>query len=267
MTWKLKPVPGWTALALSVTSAVISGGVSYVIVKKELEKKFQEQLTTEIDDARSYFQQMYSTPTFVAEEPTPEEGKLLEAIREEYGENDSMPVDLVGNALSAARAYSGTEEEPQNEPGDPRPPAPVVINNIFTNATPAGEEVMDALMASRDPAEPYIITKEEFYQNDGDFEQKKFTYWEGDDILVDDQEEFNPIEDVERVAGEDNLLRFGYGSGDEHVLYIRNETLDPPLDLHITRSTGKYSVEVMALDEDEPHLQHSQPRKFRVRDE
>jgi hypothetical protein len=265
MKWQANPKV-WIA-ACSAMSAFAGAAVGFVVAKKALENKFQEQLAAEVADARSYFQQMYSTPTFVAEEPALDEDDVvhLEAVREATEEIDGIPADLVGDALSAQRSYDA--DDYAAEPGDTRVPAPVIVNNIFQNATQAGDAVLDALMKDRDPNFPYIITKEEFYQNDQDFEQKKFTYWEGDDILADDQEELNPIEDVERVAGEDNLRRFGYGSGDEHVLYIRNETLDPPMDLHITRSTGRYAVEVMALDDDEPHLQHSIPRRFRTRDE
>lgn len=266
MKWNPRESNRLLIVACSAMSAAAGAVVGYAVASKILEEKFQEQLKVEIEDARSYFQNMYSTPTFVVEEPSAEEATLLEAVKEATDEHDGMPEDAVGNALAAQRTYSGNEEETQQDPGDPRPPVNVVINNIFEEATPTGDEVLEALQASRDPSSPYIITKEEFYLNEPDFEQKKFTYWDGDDILVDDQEELNPV-DNERVAGEDNLARFGTGSGDEHVLYVRNETLDPPIDLHITRSMGRYSVEVMALDEGEPHLQHSQPRKFRTRDE
>ena len=263
--WNPKPVPGWTALALSLTSAAVGVAAGYVAASKLLEKKHQEQLKAEIEDTRVYYQQMYSTPVFVADdEDEPEDGVILQAVKEATDENDPAPVDLVSQALEALEDYRADAHH--TEPGDDRTPAPVIFN-VFNNPTPFGDEVVDALLENRDTNFPYIITKEEFYENEGDYEQKRFTYWEGDEILVDDQEEFNPIDDVERVAGEDNLLHFGVGSGDEHVLYIRNETLDPPLDLHITRSTGKYQLEVMGLDEGEPHLRHSQPRKFRIRDE
>lgn len=256
----------WVA-ALSIASAAAGGAVGFLVARSALEKHYQEQLKTEIDDARVYFQQMYSTPTLIAETPTEEDEELLEGVREATDENDGMPDDLVGNALSAQRSYRA---EYDTEPEDPRvPPTPVIVNNIFTNAAPPGDEVLETLKAARDTNFPYIITKEEFYENEPDHEQKKFTYWQGDDILVDDQEELHPIDDVERVAGEDNLANedWSASSGDEHVLYIRNETLDPPLDLHVTRSTGRYAVEVMALDDNEPHLHHSIPRRFRTRDE
>lgn len=244
--------------ASSAMTAVASAAVTYVVTNRVLEKKFQERLKRETDDARAYFQELYSTPTLTKEDirPTQSEGEISVMVREATAEIDGMPADLVEKAIEAVRKYEGApDEETTEEDISPR------IVNLFQSHTAPGEEVLAALMADRDPSQPYIITKEEFLNNDPDHEQLKFTYWSGDGVLVDDREEMNPV-DNERVAGEDNLLRFGYGSGDEHVLYVRNEALE--LDLHITRSTGKYTVEVMAFDDDGPHLAHSRsPRKFR----
>lgn len=264
MNWNLKTN---IRLLIGVTSAIsvaTGAAVSYVVTNKLLEKKFDERLESEIVKAKALYQEMYSQPVLIRDDPP--EDELLEAVRTVTQEFDGFPEDLVGRALDAARVYMAEDEENKQTVDDPRPDPNTVIN-IFQNNTPPGDEVLGALMADRTPEEPYIITKSEFLQNDPDFEQARFTFYEGDQILVDDRDEYNPIMDTERVAGDDNLLRFGYGSGDEYVLYIRNETLDPPLDLHITRVNGKYGEEVMGLDEDEPHLRHSQPRKFRLRDE
>ena len=268
----------------SVMSAAVGGAVGYVVASRILEKKFQEKLQAELADSEEYFrekyQAMYSTPIFVADEDDKDDDTEvyneaeLQAIREATDAADPVPVDLVGQALSAGRTYQADNEDNQREPGDDRP-APVIVNNIFQNIAPDPErtmpsdEVVEALLASRDPAAgPYIITKEEFYENPTDNEQAKYTYWDQDrpDVLVADDDEFNPIVDIEGVAGEDNLLHFGYGSGDLEVLYIRNDLMN--LDMHITRSSGRYADEVMGPEvSDGPHLKHSQPRKFRIRDE
>lgn len=260
MNWRLGENVRFLVGVCSVASAALGGAAGYVVSTKILEKKFQERLTAEMQDAKSYYQDLYSTPTFVQDNYT------VEVKVPDAEEDDPVPSDLVAKAIGALRDYQGEDHEEKEEKGRIHR-EPVIINNIFTNATPPGEEVLGALLADRDPSAPYIITKEEFLQNEPDFEQAQFTYWEGDGILVDDREEMDPIQNTDMVAGDDNLLRFGYGSGDENVLYVRNETLDPPIDLHITRSSGKYSVEVMAfLDDDEPHLEHSQ-RRFRLHDE
>lgn len=251
-------------IASSALSAAGAAAAASVITWRVLEKKYQTQLMLELEQSKIFYQRMYSTPTFVAEEksdiPPAEEGS--KQLGTDTQEVDGIPVDVVGEALEKLQVYQGNRDDSDDDR------RPVIINNIFANHTPPGEEVLDALLATRDPSEPYIITKHEFYTNEEDFEQESFTFYEGDKILVLDKEEYNPV-DTERLAGDENLLRFGYGSGDEDVVYIRNETIDPPLDLHITRSPDKYGVVVMGLDNDEPHLQHSntQTRRFRARDE
>lgn len=253
-------------------AALIGGAVGFVAASKIAEKKLQKTLDEELEKAKVLYQRMYSTPVFEkAPEGTDEDqvrtDTLDQRIRAAVSQEDPMPEDLVGKALNAARTYEAAddEEEREEEKAEIQPQ----IVNLFDRHIPPGEEVLDALLQDRDPSAPYIITKEEFLNaaDDVDFEQKSFTFYEGDAILVDDQDEYNPIQNTNMVAGDQNLRQFGYGSGDEYVLYVRNETLDPPLDLHITKSSGKYAVEVMALDDDEPHLQHSRPQKFRLRDE
>ena len=260
MTWDSIMKSHKSHLVLTaVLSASAGAGVGILVYARVLEAKFQNRLQDEIQDAKVFYQDMYSTPTFVAEEPSPSEEELLGKIREATDEHDGPPVDLVGQALSAMSTYDPEASDEEEERLARK--SPVVVNNIFTNATPPGEEVLGALMADRDPSKPYIITKHEYFENEPEHEQVAFTYWEGDDTLVDDRYEYQPVENHEYVAGEDNLLRFGYGSGDENIIYIRNESTQ--MDLVITKSTGKYAVEVMAIDEEGPHLEHSQPRKFR----
>ncbi len=234
-----------------LASAAIGVSAGYVAASRILEKAFQERLEAEIQDAKAFFQDMYSTPVFEKHEAPEEE--LLERVRTSTQEHDGPPVDLVGQALAAVATYDPAAEEEARE--EEARHSPVVVNNIFQQATPAGDEVLAALEADRDPSKPYIITREEFLADDPDHEQVPFTYWAGDDILVDDRQEYQPIEEIDQIAGEDNLLRFGYGSGDENVLYIRNEGIK--MDLHITLSTGKYAEEVMAFNNDETHLEHS----------
>lgn len=246
-------VPSGLTAALGVGAAV-----GYVVASKVLEKKFREIADAEIQEAKIYYQGLYSRPTFVADEVSED----IPNEEEAQAEFDALPAEakerMIRNAVQAFDGYSPSSEDPEAAVKQP-----VTVNNIFMNHTPPGEEVLEALQATRDPAEPYIITKEEFYRNEPDHEQNRFTFYEGDSILVDDQDEYNPIQDTEKVAGDDNLLRFGYGSGDEHTLYVRNEALDPPIDLYITRSTGRYTDEVMGFNDDEPHLKHSQ-RRFRL---
>lgn len=237
-------------------AAMVGATTGYLVASRILKKKYQAIADAEIQEAKVFYQELYSRVPMKAEKAKkPEEDELRPGLTPGVVEE----VELIQEAVEALDGYQPTHEEST---------APtVVVQNIFANHTPPGEEVLAALMADRDPSGPYIITKDEYFTNEPDHEQKTFTFFEGDSVLAPDESEYDWVEDTEKVVGEDNLLRFGYGSADEHVLYIRNETLDPPLDLCITRSSGKYADEVVGMNEEnEPYLEHEQ-RRFRTSDE
>lgn len=116
-------------------------------------------------------------------------------------------------------------------------------------------------LAHRDPKEPYVIHKDEFFNEEQGYTQSTVTYYEGDDILVD---ELNvPIYGFPAMIGE---LKWGHGSGDENVVYIRNDLLEH--EYEVCKDFGRYEVEVLGLeiehDYQENDLKHSKDRKFRM---
>lgn len=134
---------------------------------------------------------------------------------------------------------------------------PVAIN-IFTN-----EDIewnYEAELASRNPSEPYVIHRDEFFANEKDYFQGTLTYYGGDDILVD--EDNQPIYNHSSIIGD---MLFGKGSGDPNVFYVRNDKRKA--EFEICHDPGMYAVEVMGIVEepDEPAkgLQHSGVPKFR----
>jgi hypothetical protein len=100
-------------------------------------------------------------------------------------------------------------------------------------------------IASRTPGEPYVVSRDEFMEHEDDsFNQVTLTFYAGDNVLADDQDEV--IFDVDDLVGEDNLNRFGHGSNDPNVVYIRNERLT--LDIEVLQSHGEFAVEVLGND-------------------
>jgi len=85
--------------------------------------------------------------------------------------------------------------------------------------------------------------------------QFTLTYFEGDDVLCKDDD--TVIRDQDATVGLGNLSKFGHGSGDPNIVYVRNEELK--VDLEIVHSDGKYAVDVAGFKEDE--LQHSSMRR------
>ena len=119
----------------------------------------------------------------------------------------------------------------------------------------------EAEMAVRTPNAPYVIHRDEYVCEEMGYEQTTVTYYAGDDIMTD-------INDVPIYNHGSMIspLKFGHGSGDQNVVYIRNETLE--LEWEVLLSTGRYSVEVLGLEVerhyDNDNLAHSRSvLKFR----
>lgn len=116
----------------------------------------------------------------------------------------------------------------------------------------------EAELASRSHEAPYIIHQEEYIADDMGFHQETVTYYQGDDILADVAD--HPIYNYAGLMGE---LRFGHGSKDPGVVYIRNEVLH--IEWEILLHQGSFEQEVMGLkmdEEAEDDLRHS-VQKFR----
>lgn len=116
-------------------------------------------------------------------------------------------------------------------------------------------------IARRDRRVPYVIHRDEFYEDSEGLTQTTLTYYAGDDIMVDENDA--PVYNYATVVGP---LRFGHGSNDPNTFYVRNENAKG--EYEILRHEGLYSVEVMGLEiehnERARDLKHSNtPGKFR----
>jgi hypothetical protein len=94
---------------------------------------------------------------------------------------------------------------------------------------------------------PYVIGVDEYMNTEVGYDQVSLTYYEGDDVVVDITDTIVTINRVEETIGRDNLTRFGELSEDDNVVYIRCEKFN--MDFEVTRSMGKYSVEVQGESE------------------
>lgn len=113
----------------------------------------------------------------------------------------------------------------------------------------------------RTQTEPYVIHKDEFFENDLDYAQHTWTFYAGDSIMV--SEEDAPVYNYETIVGP---VRFGHGSGDPNVFYVRNDGTKS--EYEILLEPGLYSREILGLEIEENEraadVRHSRrPRKFR----
>jgi hypothetical protein len=242
-----------TAIVLAIGITAAAGTIiGFEIAKRRFTKKFEKQLEQELEVARKFYGRLNKmdaegevlTPEDVVVERghDPVEEQAAEAIVEyQKGPKKQGPEGLVQyNTVTPSNgAVSGAQ-----------------TSNVFAkNSFDLEEE-----KKRRTDESPYVISKDEFMENESEFPQVSITYFAGDDTLVD--EEDAPMPEVEATVGVDNLARFGQGSGDANIVYIRNPLTK--IEFEVAHSEGKYAEEVLGF------IEHSDrpvgTRKFRNRE-
>lgn len=122
----------------------------------------------------------------------------------------------------------------------------------------------EAEEGSRDPARPYVIHEDDFFNHESGFPQTNLTWYEGDNIMAD--ENMVIVYDPEKILGP---LMWGHGTRDQDGVYIRHEK--NRAEYFVQRVPGSYEhaaygAQAEAEGEAED-LRHSQRiPKFRIRD-
>lgn len=241
------------ALVIGLGSGIAIG---LFITKKKIETKYLEISNTEIAEAKKFYAALYKKDEFETPESAVESLGLTGEVEKSK--------NLMTNATKAMTNYQGTEvvvkKNKNKNKGDrakiiesvsietevvPTEQSEVV-HNIFVDSLPIEPDDFDyeEEVKRRDPDLPYIITKEEFFENDPyEHDQLTITYYSGDDVLVDEKDVVIPNSDT--VVGDNNLLKFGHGSGDPRLVYIRNENLN--LDFEVVGNNGTYTEQVLGF--------------------
>lgn len=251
-----------TKQSVAVLSAAFAGlagaATGYVVAAKRLEAKYAQMAQDDINEMKQHYKLLYKedvpkpTPTIINSQDTDlaEAAKvIIEKMKyEEAPDYDDTEVEVV---------VKDPEDSPKTQAEWPFEGA-----NVFDSLSKEGAMDFDYEyeVTQRSPDKPYVITQEEFMTNETSFQQTTVTYYEGDDVLADENEQM--INEIDRTVGKDNLYRFGAGSGDGKIVYVRNDKLE--LEIEIIEHTGKFSEEVLGF------IQHSEKpriRKFRGDDE
>jgi hypothetical protein len=205
------------------------------MAKTALEQKYVDISDKEIAEAKKFYSVLNKTGDFA----TPEQA--VETLEQQDA------------AEEAIRRYQGEEDEVDA--------IEKLLEDQDTHAEPESDDDWDyeIELANRTEEAPYIIHLDEFMGHESEYDQCTFTYFEGDDVLADERD--GHIDHPERVIGPDNL-KFGHGSNDKNLVYIRNDNLG--LEFEVVLSKGKYVEEVLGFIE---HRDHRKTPKFRGDDE
>lgn len=243
----------WT-IPVAVGVAAFGGGfgAGYIFGRRRtmVELVDDPQLTFDFDPPRlSGVRHIIEEEEYLSAATEPE----VEVVVDDDDDDDivrSTPIDVFvrENLL---------EEEEEDTPQ----PALVEVN-VFENEDEDWDWEVE--VASRNPDKPYILHRDEYHRDEMSFTQTTLTYYEGDDIMV-SEDDAKPIYNHLVLTGP---LLFGHGSGDPNVVLIRNE--ERRAEYEILRSTGQYTVEVLGLEIEENErvkdIKHSHQRKFRDTD-
>ncbi|MFL5661345.1 MAG: hypothetical protein ACJ8BW_08325 [Ktedonobacteraceae bacterium] len=94
----------------------------------------------------------------------------------------------------------------------------------------------------RSPDKPYVIHIDERFDKEG-YQDVTLTYYTVDDVLCNEQDEIiDPDGDRERLIGEASLDRFGHGSNDASIVYVRNDALE--ILFEVVKSPHSFAEEV-----------------------
>jgi len=261
-----------------LTVALVSGGASAFtaikVAETKLEAKYAEIAREEIDQAREHYKAIRKVEEYAQtpEELAEEKGYSDEiASTEGYvTDNESPDEVIVVSDTNEVTAPDGTVirtrvetiarvEDTKIMVTANKPDPTTLVSNIFhdaksTNSTFDYAEELD----NRKNGEPYIISEDEFIADENSWDQVSLTYFEGDDTLVDARD--MPIPETERTVGDQNLTRFGHGSRDKNIVYVRNEKIET--EFEISRDPGEFANEAFIRHSSDS----SSLRRFREHD-
>lgn len=115
-----------------------------------------------------------------------------------------------------------------------------------------GKSSLDSLVSKYNPIEvkesdePYLLTEEEYQNDNGEIRQEPLIYWAIDGQLTDVSN--NLIENPKKVVGSTTLTKFGFVQSDPDILYVRNNKRN--IDYEISKVEKSYKVEVVGVDDE-----------------
>lgn len=252
---------GWSPrdgrLFLTGTAIGLFGGVlfGYGWAGKRLRTQYEQIAEQEIDEMREHFR-----ARLIAKEEKPDLAEKAQEISEREGystpqtpvKEDQDGAEAGEEGFTEADTADAVEDHEREESEEEAPSAEV--NNLFDETKKEADEGWDyeEEVRLRRPDRPYVIHVDERSEKDG-YTDISLIYYEADDVLADERDQ--PIEDRDKTIGEGNLDKFGHGSHDKDIVYIRNDLLK--IEIEVIKNDGSYAEVVHGF------VQHSNEKVHR----
>lgn len=227
-----------------VVGAGLGTTLGFIFSRRMLETKYNQLAEEEIEEMRQHYQDKMLAYEAVSQKPE------LEEIIKEQGYRVTPPMAVTPPAAvveAVEEALREDEEEIEDaELVDEEPE----VRNIFREAEKIDPEELEddwdihRERTRRSPTKPYVIHRDERDER-STYIETTFTYYAEDDVLCNERDEVLDRDERNQLIGEANLNRFGHGSGDPSIVYIRNDHLE--LDFEVVLSPNSYAEEVHGL--------------------
>lgn len=177
---------------------------------------------------------------------------------EEWADVDSLEVGDEGTESAVGDSEEGEEEYDEAKTEEIRENLQNLIDT-YTDTGSAQDEATARFVESgaaeivHSFTPPFVIPKETYaWDEEGEnYAKITITYYPKERLVLDDEED--KIEDVASMLGWKNLTRFGDGSGDPRIVFIRNRRMETdfevvmddfnPVPLHVQYNMGKEEFE------------------------
>lgn len=217
---------------------LIGSAATFYFSKKALARHYRDIAEGEIASVKASYNDLLKSSYQTLDE-------RLEISKKHQGEPEDPYKDLVDE--NGYFLYSDDEKEDESEElrvvkpplPDGRPDPEVVVHDIHDDRTDPPRYEGEG--------EPYVITAEEFMQDEQNFSKITVNYYEYDNTLASEDESI--IQNHESFLGNDFQNYIGWKSGSDSVVYVRNENLSS--DFEVLVDKGSYEEEVLGILPDE----------------
>ena len=250
---------GFYALGMGV--GAITG---YFVAKRVLETKYSKIADAEIDEMREHYQaKARALEAEAAKRP-------VEEIVKERGYSESNdeapPMAVQPPAQSPLTAEEIEEAEDGGDPPhwDPEREEKSETRNLFQEVEVTHVWDWHEERKKRSPDIPYVIHYDERFETE-EYSDVTLTFYDGDGVICNERDEIVDPNDIDRLLGEKNLNRFGHGSNDASIVYIRNDELQ--IIYEVIKTPNSYAEEVHGFSHDDAYRGNLERMHKRERDE
>lgn len=211
--------------ALVVGGALVGGAATYFTTRGLLKKRYIEMADNEIGSMKAVFDKHIAKL----------ESKKEEKPEEDLTDPDKHPV-YAATTVESEQEYEDILKQRRK---DRREYDNIVKSGGYSKLKKDDE--WEGKEPERDTFYPYVITFDEFYEDNPEYSKTCITYYREDDTLLDDAEGIIP--NHIDIIGPEALEFFGWKSKDPLVVHVRNEKIET--DFEVTLDEGSYAETIL----------------------